>query len=167
MNEGFKKWTILEYHRIDLQIDRFAPNTRVKMSFSIAVPNCITSRSSEASVDCLPKIDFRFVLGLNRESRPPNFSTPIARLQQIRAPRPARADSFETHRQKNPSNFSVQTRKIPRLISSKTGLVIALRCSQPFNPLDSLFFYRSLEVFLLAARYRKEFRFGERPRKIF
>lgn len=50
-------------------------------------------RSSEASVDCLPKRDFRFVLSLNRESRPPNFSTPIARLQQIRAASCLRRDS--------------------------------------------------------------------------
>jgi len=63
------------------------------MSFFIVVPNCITSRSSKASVDCLLKRDFRFVLGLNRESRLPNFSTPIARNRF--APRPACADSSE------------------------------------------------------------------------
>lgn len=35
------------------------------------------------SIDCQPEKDFRFVLRLNRKSRLPNFSTPIACLQQI------------------------------------------------------------------------------------
>lgn len=60
-----KSERILEHHRIYLP---FTPNTRDKMSFSIDVPDCATSRSSEASVDCLPKRFSIRARGLNQES---------------------------------------------------------------------------------------------------